>query len=280
MAKFEATLHKDVSLGINGELIYHENTQYQDLRIYENSLLGKILTLDGVVQTTTKDEFIYHEMMTHPVLMAHPDPKKVLVIGGGDGGILREVLKHKSVEEAVLVEIDASVVEFSKKYLPSISEGSLDDKRVKIVIEDGAKFVRQTEEKFDIVIVDSPDPISVAKVLFTRNFSENIFNILKKDGLMIRQTGSSFFQPKEMPGQAEILKKIFPKVIPQIACIPTYIGGFFTFVVASKKVNPAKMQEVNVKQKYKKLKLKTKYYNPGIHFAAFSLPTYVGERLK
>lgn len=272
---FYEMLYPHIRLGIKGKLIYKKKTPYQDLRIYETPCFGKTLMLDGAIQTTQKDEFIYHEMLTHPVLLACPNPKNVLIIGAGDGGVLREVLKHK-VKRAYLVEIDAEVINVSKKYLGSICKDAFaKDKRVEIIIGDGAKFIRETKEKFDLVIIDSPDPIGVAKVLFSKKFYQDIFNILTPRGMMIRQTGSTILQSKEIKQNYRIMKQVFPYVSAQLAAIPTYIGGFFSFLIASKKIKPHDVPYAKISNRYKDLNLKTKYYNPDIHFASAKLPNYL-----
>ncbi|UCB56446.1 MAG: polyamine aminopropyltransferase [Candidatus Omnitrophota bacterium] len=272
---FYENLYPDVKLGIKGELIHRKKTPYQDLRIYKTPRYGKTLVLDGAIQTTEKDEFIYHEMLTHPSLLSYPEPKEVLVIGAGDGGILREVLKH-NVKKVYLVEIDDEVIRTSKKYLPSISSGAFAaNGRVEIIIADGAKFIRQTKKKFDVVIVDSPDPIGVAKVLFSRKFYRDIFSILKDDGIMARQSGSTTLQLKELKENWRIMKEKFPYVSVHLAAIPTYIGGFFSFLVGSKKINQKDISYDEIMNRFKQLNLETKYYNPDIHFASTKLPTYV-----
>lgn len=271
-------LYPDIETGIEGELLFEKKTPYQDLKIYQTSILGRVLFLDGTIQTTEKDEFIYHEMLTHPLLLAHPNPEKVLIIGAGDGGVLREVLKH-DIKKAVLVEIDEDVITFSKKYLPSICAGAFEDKRVETIIDDGAKFAAESKEKFDVIIVDSPDPVGVAKVLFSIKFYKDIYNCLTEDGMMIRQTGSTMFQPRELPENYTIVKNIFPIVIPQIAAIPTYVGGFFSFIIGSKKVNFKTIAYNIIEEKYNKLNLNTKYYNPDIHFAGVILPNYIKKGL-
>jgi spermidine synthase len=276
---FYETLYPDIKLGLRGKLIYKKKTPYQDLRIYKSSRFGNVLVLDGAIQTTQKDEFIYHEMLTHPVLFLHPNPKNILVIGAGDGGVLREVLKHK-IKKAVLVEIDEEVIKLSKKYLASICRNSFENKKVEIVIEDGAKFIKNTKEKFDIAIIDSPDPVGVAKVLFSKRFYENIYSVLTPEGIMIRQTGSTILQKGELKQNYNILKEKFRYLAVQLACIPTYIGGFFSFIIASKKIDPYKASYKEILNRYKNLKLKTKYYNPEIHFASLVLPNYVEEELK
>ncbi|MFH1855830.1 MAG: polyamine aminopropyltransferase [Candidatus Omnitrophota bacterium] len=268
-------LYNNIKLGLEGNLLYKTKTPFQDLKIYDTPALGRVLLLDNIVQTTEKDEFIYHEMMTHPVLLAHPKPEKVLIIGAGDGGILREVLKYPSVKEAYLIEIDEAVITVSKKYLPTLHKGAFENKRAKVIIADGAKFIKETKERFDVVIVDSSDPIGPATVLFTRNFYVSIRSILKEDGLLIRQTGSTLFQPREVKDNYKLMAKVFPRLAIQVAAIPTYIGGFFSFIIASKKIDPAKVSCSKISAKYNKLKLNTKYYNPEIHFASLKLPNYL-----
>jgi len=273
------TLYPDVKISLKGKLLYKEKTPYQDLKIYKTERFGNLLLLDGAIQTTEKDEFIYHEMLTHTVMLIHPQPKRILIIGGGDGGILKEVIKYKDVESIYLVEIDKRVIEISQKYLKTICQNAFEDKRVNIIIEDGAKFVKKTEEKFDIVIIDSPDPVGVAKVLFSSKFYKNIFNCLEKDGLMIRQTGSTILQKSELEENWKILNKIFPYVWIHLIATPTYIGGFFSLTVASKKIDLFKIDIDKLEKKFNRLKIKTKYYNPYLHIASSVLPEYIRRKL-
>lgn len=276
---FYETLYPDLKLGINGNRIFRKKTKYQDIKIYDTPRFGKLLQLDGVIQTTEFDEFIYHEMLTHPLLLSHPDPKKVLIIGAGDGGVLREVLKHKRIKEIYMVEIDGDVIELSKKELPSLSEGAFDNKRANIIIGNGAEFVAGTDIKFDIAMIDSSDPIGPAKALFSKKFYENIYSVLSKNGMMIRQCGSTMFQPEEMGDNYKLLKKIFPFVNVQLAAIPTYIGGFFSFIIASK-MDIKKVSQQAVNNRFNILRLNTKYYNPDIHFASRVLPNYVRRAIR
>jgi spermidine synthase len=273
------TLYPNIKLGIKGKLIYGRKTPHQNLKVYNNSHLGNVLFLDGAIQTTEKDEFIYHEMLTHPVLLTHPHPENILVIGAGDGGVLREILKHK-IKKITLVEIDDAVIRVSKKYLPSLSRGAFSNRKVKVIIDDGAKFVEKVKEKFDIVIIDSPDPIGVAKILFSKKFYEKIFSVLHPKGIMIRQAGSTVLQEKELKENYHILKQLFPFVTLQLVAIPTYIGGFFSFLIASKKINPLKVPYSKILNRYNILNLKTKCYNPEIHFASMQLPNYVKEIIR
>ena len=274
------TLYPDIKLGLKGELIYKEKTAYQDMKIYRTEKYGNAFFIDGAIQTTEKDEFIYHEMMTHPVMLLHPNPKKVLIIGGGDGGILREVLKYRSVKEAVLVEIDERVIDLSKKYLKSICKNSFNDKRTDVVIADGAEFAEKTEKKFDIVIIDSPDPVGVATILFSQKFYKTISSLLTEKGLIIRQTGSTTTQEKELRKNWKILTKIFPNLWLHLVAIPTYIGGFFSLTAGSFSLNLLNEDMSEIEKKFRQLEIKTRYYNPYIHMASALLPEYVREIIR
>lgn len=277
MQWFFETLHAEVKYGMLGKLLYQEKTEHQDLNIYQNPIFGKVLLLDGIIQLAEKDEFIYHEMMVHPIMLAHPNPKKVLVIGGGDGGILREVLKHKSVEEIDFVEIDSSIIDLAKKYFPKVNAGAFNNKKVTTIIADGSKYVAEVKKKYDVVIVDSSDPLGPSKVLFAKTFYKNIDNILNANGLFIRQTGCLFVQNKEFSSQYKILKTIFPLVNTQLVSIPTYTGGPFSFIIGAKTIDIEQLNKKRLLEKYKKIK--TNYYNPEIHFASLASPNYVKKLL-
>ena len=275
---FYESLYPDIKIGVKGKIIHRKKTPYQDMQLYSTPRFGKMLTLDGAIQTTEADEFIYHEMLTHPAMITHPNPKNILIIGGGDGGALREVLKYK-IKKVYLVEIDKDVINISKKYLDKICQKSFHDKRLNIVIDDGAKFIKNTKERFDIVIVDSPDPIGPAKILFSKSFYSRVNSILTSKGIMIRQSGSTTLQADELKSNYKMLKKIFPVVEVQLAAIPTYIGGFFSFIIASKGTNPKKLNVKDIKRRINKLRLRTKYYNPEVHTGSMGLPGYVRRLL-
>ncbi|MCF7873587.1 MAG: polyamine aminopropyltransferase [Candidatus Omnitrophica bacterium] len=265
------TLHSDVKFGLKGKILYKKKTAHQNCLISKTKDFGKVLFLDNVIQTTEADEYIYHEMLVHPLLLTHPNPESILVIGGGDGGVIREILKHP-VKELIMVEIDKTIIDLSKKYLPKISKGSFSDKRLGLIIDDGAKYIQETPKKFDLIIVDSPDPVGPAKMLFSKKFYQDVYKRLKSSGIMIRQTGSTFLQANVLKSNYRKIKDVFPLSFIQLASIPTYTGGYFSFVIGSKKINFLKKSKKQIKQKYLKLKLKTKYYNPGIQFAALQLP--------
>ncbi len=277
---YSEAIYPNIKLQLKGTPLYSKKTFYQNLKVYTTDLFGKTLMLDGAIQTTEGDEFIYHEMLTHPVLLLHPKPQKVLIIGGGDGGILREVFKYKSVKHAYLVEIDKDIIDVSKKYLKNICRDSFQDKRTKIILDDGAKFIKRTKEKFDIIIIDSPDPVGPAKILFSKGFYKNVFSTLEADGLMIRQTGSTILQKEVLKNSWKALNEVFPLVWTHLVAIPTYIGGFFSLTAASKKVNLFKTTISSLEKKVETLKIKTDYYNPYIHIASAVLPEYVRRMLK
>ena len=184
---------KNIGITCKTTKTYHsETTKFQEMSLIETSQFGRMLVLDGTIQTTIEDEFVYHEMITHIPLFTHKNPKKALVIGGGDGGAIREIIKHPSIEKAVLVEIDEGVVEISKKYLPEIS-CALDNEKVEVIIDDGIKYVNEHKNEFDIIMVDSTDPVGPAVGLFALDFYKSIYECLKDDGIFVAQTESPFF---------------------------------------------------------------------------------------
>ncbi len=286
MTQFNGTwAHEIWDCGFSGgyeiiDELHGEKTPFQNMRFVNSKMFGKMLILDGFVQTTEKDEFVYHEMMTHMPMVCHGNAKNVLIIGGGDGGILREVLRHKSVEKAVMVEIDQRVIDFSKEYLPSISDGAFDDPRTELVIADGAEYVKNTDQKFDVVIVDSSDPIGPATVLFTGEFYQNIANILTENGFMSRQCGSSWGQPEELAEACKLVRPIFAYSTAYAYAVPTYIGGLFTTILCSKGTDPHSLDLEELRSRASYLEGITRYYNPGIHFGALQLPGYIKERVQ
>jgi spermidine synthase len=260
-------------------VLHESNSEFQHAMVVESTLYGRMLFLDGIVQASEKDEFIYHEMMSHIPVLSHPNPEKALVIGGGDGGILREVLKHSSVKKVTIVEIDPTVISICKKYLPVISNGAFDDKRTNLIIGDGARFVKETDEKYDLVIVDSSDPIGPATALFSKEFYGGIHHLLSPDGIMVCQTGSIHMQPDEQRASYILLNEIFHIVRPYLFAIPTYIGGFFSAMFCSDKIDPCKISINSFEQKSFASNMNTRYYNPGIHIGAFYMPGFLNERL-
>ena len=247
------------------KILYEGKSKYQEIQVVESHYFGKMLILDGVVQFTEKNEFFYHEMLTHPVMFAHKNPQNVLIIGGGDGGILREVLKHKSVKKAVLVDIDKDVVEVSKKFFPTVA-CSMDDPRAIILNEDGFKYIQDYKNEFDVIIVDSTDPVGFAHVLTTEEFFKYVFEALKEDGIYVGQSESLHYHLDIVVRFQKALKKNFPIVDLYTTVIPVYAGYWWSFSVGSKVYNPREIsREVDVE---------TRFYSDEIHKNAFLPPNF------
>jgi spermidine synthase len=263
------------SLGITVKVtqtLHREKTPFQDLAVLDTEQFGRMLVLDGMVMTTIRDEFVYHEMITHVPLFTHPQPKRVLVVGGGDGGSIREVLKHPSVEKAVLAEIDGRVIEASRRFLPEIA-GALDDPRVDIQVVDGIQHVREHKNTYDVVIVDSTDPIGPAVGLFTREFYQSIYEALTEEGVMVAQTESPFFNADLIRRVFKDIGAVYPVTRLYTAAIPTYPSGLWCFTLGSKKHDPLKVDAAT------RPPIETRYYTPRIHHAAFQLPRFAEELL-
>ncbi|MDR3478416.1 MAG: polyamine aminopropyltransferase [Gammaproteobacteria bacterium] len=261
-------------------ILFENQTAHQHLVIFENKQFGRVMALDGVIQTTTRDEFIYHEMMVHVPVLAHGFAKRVLIIGGGDGGILREVLKHNTIEHVTMVEIDAAVVEMSQQYLPSISDGAFADPRLNLVIADGMDFVRKCKEKFDIIITDSTDPIGPGEILFTDDFYSHAKRCLSANGIISSQNGASFLQEWEFEGTHRRLSSLYEDSWFYLAGVPTYIGGFMTLAWATDNKAYRQLSIDTIRLRYNNQPFKTRYYNPAIHVSAFHLPQHVLDKLE
>lgn len=262
------------------EKLYEEQTPEQHLLIFKNERFGKVMALDGIIQITDRDEFVYHEMMVHVPLLSHGHARKVLVLGGGDGGILREVLRHKNVQEATLVEIDPSVVNFSKKHFPNISQGSFDDPRVRIIIQDASRFVRETQETFDVIICDSTDPIGPGKVLFTSDFYADCHRVLNPDGIFVNQNGVPFMQTEELIETYRNRKDHFQDTGFYLGVIPTYVGGYMTFGWATDNTSYRNISIQELEERLKTVDGEMNYYTPEIHKASFALPQFIQNALK
>lgn len=259
------------------EVLFESKTEHQHLVIFRNGQWGTVMALDGVIQTTENDEFIYHEMLTHVPLFSHPYPKSVLIIGGGDGGILREVLKHQSVTQVTMVEIDAQVVEMCKIYLPNHSQGAFEDPRLNLVIADGVEFVNQTDLRFDVVISDSTDPIGPGEVLFTSRFYQGIASCLNAGGVFVAQNGVSFLQQDEVKKTAQRLAPLFNQCGFYQAAVPTYVGGIMAFAWATQSEKLGQISVTELTGKFTAAKVATRYYTPKLHHASFALPAYLDE---
>ncbi len=254
-------------------------TPFQEILLLETEDFGKMLVLDGAVQTTERDEFIYHEMIVHPALFTlSRNPQRVLIIGGGDGGTVREVLKHQP-EIVEMVEIDREVVEFAKKELPSIAS-HLEDSRVKLIFDDGREFVKDKESAYDAIFVDCSDPIGPSKVLYEESFYRDCLKALREGGVFVTQSESPFAQRRIHKRVVDELSKVFNVVRPYLAFIPTYPSGMWSFTFASGSLDPLQINPEILGRTYTdfvKRNGKLKYYNPEIHFAAFAIPNFVYE---
>lgn len=272
----EETFHPHWRVALEAEKVLHEvKTEHQHLVIFDNATWGRVLMLDGVCQLTTSDEFVYHEMMAHVPLMALKSPKRVLVVGGGDGGVLREVLKHPSVEKATLVEIDRSVVDLSLEYYPEIAGGAFDDPRTDLVIADGLKYVARATEKFDAIIVDSSEPIGPSAVLHTPEFFADCRRALRHGGILVTQNGLPFLLPDHLAATTRALGALFEKVAPYLCTQPCYFGGPFALNWASDDASQLDVSEKKLARRRDKRSIETRYWTPAVHVAAFALPRYV-----
>ncbi len=245
--------------------IKHIKSQYQDIHLFETYDYGKLLVIDGTVQMTERDEFIYHEMIVHPPMVTHGNPKKVLIIGGGDGGAAREALKHNP-EEVHVVDIDEEVVRIAREYLPSVSSSYLDP-RVTLHIEDGIRFIERNRG-FDVIIIDSTDPVGPAEPLFTEEFYRHMKGALREKGVISQQCGTPIYHPEELCKVRESLMKVFNYVSVYLAYIPTYPSGMWAFVMASDE--PIKIR--------RKIDIPTRYYNDEIYYSSMVLPNFIKEK--
>jgi spermidine synthase len=256
------------------DVLYHGRSSFQEIAILETEKMGRLLVIDGVTMLTEYDEFAYHEMISHVPLLIHPKPSRVLVIGGGDGGTVREVLKHPEVQSVHLCEIDESVVSACRQYLPSLAAG-LDDPRVMIFYEDGARFIADHPKSYEIIIVDSTDPIGPGQVLFQEPFYAHMKKALTDQGIAVTQCESMYLHRPVIEGVHTFARKLYPKLGYYYTLVPTYPSGLIGFFFCSKELDP--LAEIDMKRAAKLQDLK--YYSPEIHRAAFCLPRFVREFL-
>ncbi|MDQ0818754.1 spermidine synthase [Bacillus pumilus] len=261
-----------ITLKVN-KTLHTEQTDFQHLEMVETEEFGNMLFLDGMVMTSEKDEFVYHEMVAHVPLFTHPNPENVLVVGGGDGGVIREILKHPSVKKATLVDIDGKVIEYSKKFLPSIA-GKLDDSRVDVKVGDGFMHIAEADNEYDVIMVDSTEPVGPAVNLFSKGFYAGISKALKEDGIFVAQTDNPWFTPELITNVQRDVKEIFPITKLYTANIPTYPSGLWTFTIGSKKYDPLAVEDSRF------FDIETKYYTKELHKAAFVLPKFVSDLIK
>jgi spermidine synthase len=267
-----------ISIGIEiKKKLYAGRSPFQKIDFYDTYSFGRILTLDDIVQTSEQDEFIYHEMICQVPMFLHKNPKKVLIVGGGDGGSLEEILKHP-IERVWMVEIDGKVVELCQKYLPSISKDAFKDKRAEVIIGDGQKLIKQYKNFFDVIILDLSDPDGPAKNLISTGFYQQVKKALRPGGIVSIQSGSLTCQPDLVKTIYQRIKKIFPSAEVRSAVVPTYEAGEYSFIIGAK-ADLKKIKLSDIEKKYKKLKLNLRYYYPEISFSTKVLPDYLRRHL-
>lgn len=248
------------------QTLHREKTPYQEIAVIDTMQYGRMLVLDGMVQLTIGDEFVYHEMLAHVPLHIHPHPSNVLIIGGGDGGTAREVLRHPHIEKVTLVEIDRRVVDVCRQFLPEVAS-SFDDPRMEVHYTDGVAYLLNKENEYDVILVDSPEPIGQAERLFGTEFYKGIAAALRKDGLFAAQTESPFVNGDLIASVYSKISSLFPITGLYLAPVPTYPSGSWSFTIGSKNYDPLAARNVGLEG--------LRYYNTGMHQAAFQLPNFL-----
>jgi spermidine synthase len=257
-------------------------SDFQDIMVFESYTHGRVLMLDGVVQITEGDEFVYQEMLAHVPLLAHGDAKRVLIIGAGDGGVLKRVLQHRNVERAVMVEIDGEVIRLAKEFMPSIAGDAWNDPRAEVLVADGIDYVRKAADgSFDVVIVDSTDPIGVGEVLFTDEFYAGVARLLSEKGVIVNQCGVPAMQADELHDTSVRRAKSFSDIFAYVAAVPTYVGGFMTLGWSAKDASLRQVDTATIRARAEAAGIlgQTQYWTPEIHTGAFNLPPYIARHL-
>ena len=279
MIRFEETDNPDVNIVLSVDKpIYAGKTAFQEVEVFENAVFGRVLALDGIVQTTERDEFVYHEMLVHPAMFAHGAARRVLIIGGGDGGAIEAALKHP-VERVTMVEIDAQVIELCRTHLPTVCGDAFDDTRLDLIIGDGVKYVAETEQRFDVILVDSTEPVGPGVVLFETPFYASCQRCLAASGILVTQNAVPFLQGDVARDACARLKPLFVDVALYLASVPTFIGGHMVFAWASDDAGTRQVAVETLAERHAEAAIATRYYTPEVHKAAFALPPYIGELL-
>ncbi len=263
-------------------MLAQATSDYQTIEVFESASHGRVLALDGAVQITEADEFVYQEMLAHVPLLAHGAARRVLIIGAGDGGVLRRILQHRTTEQAVMVEIDGEVIRLSKEFLPSIAGDAWTDPRAQVIVGDGIAYAAEAARgSFDVIIVDSTDPIGVGEALFTDAFYADCARILAPGGLAVNQCGVPFMQPDELRDTSRRRASAFPHVSAYVAAVPTYVGGLMTLGIAAKTpgIGQIPVETIHARAVQAGILGKTRYWSPEMHVAAFHLPPYIAELL-
>lgn len=255
---------------------------FQDIAVVETATHGRVLVLDGVIQITEADEFVYQEMIAHVPLLAHGEARRVLIIGAGDGGVLRRVLQHRGVQQATMVEIDGEVIRLARAFLPAIAGDAWEDPRARVIVGDGIAHVREAADaSYDVIIVDSTDPVGVGEVLFTDDFYANCARILSPRGMVVNQCGVPFMQADELSETSARRKKFFPDVSAYLAAVPTYVGGFMTLGWSGRDAaqRAVAVEELRRRAEAAGILGGTRYWTPEVHAASFQLPPYIARHL-
>ena len=278
---FSEDIHDGVRVSYDADRVLHEeDTGHHHLVLFENPGFGRMLMLDGIVQLTMADEFVYHEMFAHVPILAHGAARQVLIIGGGDCGLAEEVLKHASVEHLTQVEIDRSVVDFAARHFAEMNAPVFRDGRFDLVIADGVEFVAATDRRFDVVLVDSTDPIGPGAALFTREFYSGCRRCLGPGGILVTQNGVPFLQSDELVGSIGHFTGLFADCGCYLATVPTYVGGQMALAWASDDADPGAVPEALLDERFRAARLDTRYYSPAVHRAAFALPPFIEEMVE
>jgi spermidine synthase len=259
--------------------VARQKSAFQDIEIFDTKSFGRVLALDGIIQTTESDEHAYHEMLVHVPILAHGNVRRVMVVGGGDGGVLREILRHSGVEHAREVEIDADVVNLCREHMPGLSDGAYEDPRTELIIGDGLKIIAEMDETYDVIIVDSTDPVSVGEVLFTQKFYDDCRAHLTPGGILTTQSGVPFLQSQEMIDTQRRLETAFADATVYLTVVPTYVGGYMALGWGSDEPALRDIPLETLQERYDAASLKTWYYSPAIHAGAFTLPPFITEKL-
>lgn len=262
------------------EMLAQITSAFQDIAVFATASHGRVLTLDGAVQITEADEFVYQEMLAHVPLLAHGAARNVLIIGAGDGGVLRRVLQHRTVNRAVMVEIDGEVIRLSKQLLPGIGGDAWTDPRAQVIVGDGIAYAAESDAgSFDAIIVDSTDPVGVGEALFTDAFYADCARILSPGGLLVNQCGVPFMQPNELRDTNRRRARVFPHVSAYVAAVPTYVGGFMTLGIAAKSAGAGHLpvETIRTRAEVAGILGTTRYWSPEVHVAAFQLPPYIAD---
>jgi spermidine synthase len=283
-SSFKERLHKGYAqvLELSGPALADEKSRYQHIKIFDTVSNGRVMTLDDILQITTRDESAYAEMLTHLPLLEHGKAQRVMIVGGGDLSIADEALKHKGVKEVVLVDIDGRVIELCKEHFGEINARAFKDKRLTLEVADAFEYLgcKESKNRFDLIVADRPDPVGPGKALFGETFYDRVLGALKPGGFATFQTGVPFYQPWEITEALEELAEFFPQSGLYLTVVPTYIGGFMALSWAGKGKSARLGTPAGIKRAaaaYKKAKLKTDYYNPAVHAAAFALPEWIGR---